>query len=697
MTATEKSTDPAPAEAQTDRPAPSPAAAPAPDEPPKLTIREKLKGGELRQLLPRLRPHRGKVLAATVMLLGSSAAGLVFPRIVGRILDSAFVAGSRAELDRTSLFLIALFAVQAVMNFTQAYLLSVSGEKIIAQLRMDLFGHLMGLPPAFFADRRTGELTSRLGTDVSMLQGVLTMHATELLRQILMLIGALVMLTVTHVYLTLVTLVVVPVVVGTAFFFGKRLRTASQGVMDQVAEASAIAEEAFAQIRVVQSFVREPHERGRYGERIAESVRVALRRSVTRAFFFSIIGFVSLSASVMVLWIGGRMVLTGELTAGTLVSFLLYSAMAASAVGSLGGLWSAYQEAIGAAGRVFELLRSRPNLRDPDAPAVLAKPVRGAVAFEDVWFRYETPDELPKLEFPRPEWQGQVAEPELPRPAGPPDWTLRGIRFRIEPGETVALVGPSGAGKTTIAALIPRFWDVQQGRVSLDGIDVRQLRLADLRDAVGLVPQETLLFSGTVRENIAYGEPDATEAEVHAAARAAHAHEFVQLLQEGYDTRVGERGIKLSGGQRQRIALARAILKDPAVLILDEATSSLDAESEALIEDALNHLLKNRTTLIIAHRLSTVRRADRLLVLEGGRIVEEGSHAALIAAGGLYARLYARQFRDYDRDDAGPLLADEPEPEIVVEKVLTGLERADLEGVVEQDEAEARLARWIIE
>jgi subfamily B ATP-binding cassette protein MsbA len=677
MTATQTSSDPALVPAQTDRPEPSGAPAPAPAAPPKPAFIQKLKGGELRQLLPRLRAHRGKIALATVMLLGSSAAGLVFPRVVGRILDSAFVEGSRAELDRTSLFLIGLFALQAVMNFVQAYLLSVSGEKIIAQLRMDLFGHLLRLPPAFFADRRTGELTSRLGTDVSMLQGVLTMHATELFRQALMLIGALVMLTVTHVYLTLVTLVVVPIVVGTAFFFGKKLRTASQGVMDQVAEASAIAEEAFAQIRVVQSFVREPHEKRRYGDRIGDAVRVALQRSVTRAFFFSVIGFVSFSASVLVLWIGGRMVLSGELTAGTLVSFLLYSAMAASAVGSLGGLWSAYQEAMGAAGRVFELLRSRPNLRDPDAPVTLQTPVRGAVAFDEVWFRYETPDELPQLEFPTPAWQGKVAEVPKPVQAGPPDWTLRGISFRIEPGETVALVGPSGAGKTTIAALIPRFWDAQQGGISVDGTDVRQLRLAELRDAVGLVPQETLLFSGTVRDNIAYGRPDAPDEEVQAAARTAHAHEFIQLLAEGYDTRVGERGIKLSGGQRQRIALARAILKDPAVLILDEATSSLDAESEALIEDALNHLLRNRTTLIIAHRLSTVRRADRLLVLEGGRIVEQGAHAELIAAGGLYARLYSRQFRDYDRDDAGPLLADAPEPE-----------PSDDDGDVRRDEGE---------
>jgi subfamily B ATP-binding cassette protein MsbA len=661
MTSRVQSSDPAPAQAPADRSESVLAAAEPAPTPPKPRLREQLKVGELRQLVPRLRPHRGKLAVATVMLLGSSAAGLVFPRVVGGLMDSAFLDRSMAELDRTALFLLALFAGQAVLNFTQAYLLSLAGERIIGQLRMDLFDRLLSLPPAFFADRRTGELTSRLGTDVSMLQGVLTLHATELCKQLLMLIGALVMLTLTHVKLTLVTLVIVPIVVGSAFFFGKKLRTASQGVMDQVAEASAIAEEAFAQIRVVQSFLGEPHEQARYGDRIRESVRVALRRAVTRGIFFSAIGFVSLSASVLVLWIGGRMVVTGELTAGTLVSFILYSGMAAGAVGSLGGLWSAYQEAVGAAGRVFELLRARPNLRDPDAPVTLPRPVRGEVAFEDVWFRYEAADELPKLDFPQ-QW-GEVKREALPTPTPLPDWTLRGISFRIRPGETVALVGPSGAGKTTIAALIPRFWDAQQGRVSLEGIDVRDLRLADLREAIGLVPQETLLFSGTVRDNIAYGRPDASQEDVVAAARAAHAHEFVQLLADGYDTKVGERGIKLSGGQRQRVALARAILKDPAVLVLDEATSSLDAESEALIEDALNHLLASRTTLIIAHRLSTVRRADRLLVLDAGTIVETGTHAELMASGGLYARLYARQFREHDRDDTGPLLADAPEPE----------------------------------
>lgn len=614
----------------------------------------------MRKLLPRLRPHSSALALATVMLVASTALGLAFPYVVGRIFDGAFLRRNPGALNTIALTLFALLALQAAANFVQSYLLSATGERVIAKLRKDLFGHLLTLPPSFFADRRTGELTSRLGADVQMLQGVLSMAVTSMIQSLLTLVGTVVILFAMQPFLTLVTLAVVPVVVGSGLWLGERLKKNSLGVMDQVAEATAVAEEAFSQIRVVQSFAREDFERGRYGRRMDHAVAVALKRAVTRGLFNSVNAFAVFSASVLVLWLGGRMVLAGTLTPGTLVSFLLYAGSAAGAVGGIGQLWGMYLEAIGAAGRVFEILGARPNLRDPDHPRPLPAPVRGGVEFRDVWFRYEKPTELPLLS----QGGGQVAmaflrmlgaaplESGEAADSGPPEWVLRGVSMRIAPGETVALVGPSGAGKTTLAALIPRFWDVQEGAVCVDGIDIRELRLAELRNAVGLVPQETLLFSGSIRENIGYGRPDAPDPEVVAAAKVAHAHEFIQLLPEGYDTRVGERGIKLSGGQRQRVSIARAILKDPTVLILDEATSSLDTESEALIEDALNHLLRGRTTLIIAHRLSTVRRADRLLVLDAGRIVEEGTHGELLARGGLYARLYARQFRE---DDARPV------------------------------------------
>ncbi|HET9041439.1 MAG TPA: ABC transporter transmembrane domain-containing protein [Gemmatimonadales bacterium] len=578
------------------------------------------KPGRLVRLWPRVRPYRGLLLGASVALVLSSMASLAFPMVVRYLLDAAFVSRDRALLDRIALGLVALFSVQAVLNYAQAYLLSAAGEQAVAGLRRELFGRLLEMPPGFFADRRTGELTSRLSVDIGMLQSVLSHQISEFSRQILALVGGVVLLTWLQPRLTLTALLVAPVVVGTALVFGRRLRTMTTGVQDRVAEATGVAEEAFSQIRTVQSFVQEPAERARYAERVRASVLTALKRAKVRGVFFGMLTFSTFAAIVFVLWQGGLLVLDGRLTAGALVSFLLYTITIAASIGALATSFTTYQEAVGAAERVFEILEMTPAIADPAAPVPLPQPVRGKVAFEGVSFRYQ-------------------ADPSLP-------WTLEDVTLAVAPGEVVALVGPSGGGKTTLVSLLPRFWDVDRGRIAVDGIDIRALKLADLRGAIGIVPQEPALFSGTIRENIAYARPAASDDEVQAAARAAHAHEFIERLPQGYGTLVGERGIKLSGGQRQRVAIARAILKDPAILILDEATSNLDNESERLIEDALEKLLVGRTTLIIAHRLSTVQRADRLLVVDHGRIVEEGTHAELLALGGLYARLYQRQFRD---------------------------------------------------
>jgi len=572
----------------------------------------------LGRLRPRVRPYRAALVGAATLLLLSTGVGLAFPLVVRELLDAAFLAGSGELLDRIALGLLLLFAVQALVNFSQSYLTASVSERVTADLRRDVFDHLVRQPPGYFAFRSVGEFTSRMASDASLLQDLLRFGLPELARQGVFLLGALALVTATNPRLTLVTLTAIPFAVGVGWWFGRRVRHMSTGIQDRVASAVARAEQVFTQIRTVQAFGREGWESRRFGEEVHEARDQGLRRAMARAVLTGTVTFAAFGAIVVVLWEGGRLVLAGALTPGTLVAFLLYAVTISGAITSLAGFYGNLNEAAGAARRIFEILDEPIALTDPPNPVPLPRPLRGVIRYEAVHFRYAS--DLPPV--------------------------LLGIDLEIGAGETVALVGTSGAGKSTLASLLPRFFDVESGRVLVDGTDVRDVRLSELRSAIGIVPQEPMLFAGSIRDNLTYGNGEATLAEVEELAAAAHADGFIRDLPDRYEQMVGERGVTLSAGQRQRIAIARVMLARPRILILDEASSSLDAESERLVQDALGRLMKDRTTLVIAHRLSTVIRADRIVVLDAGRIVDTGGHAELLQRNQVYQRLYQRQFED---------------------------------------------------
>jgi len=573
----------------------------------------------LRRLYSLAWPERWSLGIATVFLIVSSSGSLAFPSAAGSVIDGALNVKTGAvdigRVDRLALGLAVIFAITAVASAFRFFIFSRAGELIVSRLRHELYRTLLTQETAFFDGEKTGELSSRLSSDASVLQTTVTANISLVLRNLVQAIGSVTMLMLTSAKLTLMMLAVVPPVALGAVWYGRRVRKLAKESQDALAKASEVAVESLSGIRTVRSFAAERKEVARYGAAIDGALQLAFRRIKLSSTFFGVASFMAFEAGAFVFWYGARMVANAELTVGSLITFLMYTMQLAFGMSALAELWTDVQRASGAAERIFELLHRKPSI--PSTGGQILDGLKGAVRFEHVQFTY---------------------------PARPDHKVLDDFSLSLDPGEIVALVGPSGAGKSTIASLLYRLYDPLSGTLELDGVPYGKLDPEWLRKQIGVVAQEPLLFSTSIAENIRYGRPDASDADVEHAATLANAHTFISSFPDRYATLVGERGIQLSGGQKQRVAIARAILKNPRILILDEATSALDAESEHLVQEALERLMQGRTTLIIAHRLSTVKDANRVVVLEAGKVVQSGTHAGLVEQEGLYRRLIERQF-----------------------------------------------------
>ncbi|MEL7277521.1 MAG: ABC transporter transmembrane domain-containing protein [Pseudomonadota bacterium] len=569
----------------------------------------------MRGLLPFLRPYTRWIIAAGVTLLITASLTLALPIAVRRVIDG-FLSGSMEQMDAYFGAAILIAAGLAVGTALRYMLVTILGERVVADIRRAVYDRVIGMSPAFYERLMTGEVLSRITTDTTLILTVVSSSISFALRNVLTVMGGLILMLFTSVKMTGLVLLIVPLVLMPILTLGRRLRVLGRENQDRIAESSAQASETLLAAQTVQAYTHEAPSRDRFGGLTEAAFASSKTRIRVRGLLTAIVIFLIFTGIVGVLWLGARDVRAGEMTPGTLVQFLIYSVLVAGSVAALSEIWGELMRAAGATERLVDLLHADDPIEDPEVPAPLPE-ARGALAFEDVSFHY---------------------------PARPGIAALKGATFTVEPGETVAIVGPSGAGKTTIFQLLLRFYDPETGTIRMDGADIRTLAREDMRKRFALVPQEPVIFATTARENIRFGNPDASDAQIEAAARAAAAHDFLSALPDGYDTYVGERGVMLSGGQKQRIAIARAILRDAPVLLLDEATSALDAESERLVQQAVEELSESRTTLVIAHRLATVKKADRIIVMQDGHIVATGTHDGLVAEGGLYARLARLQF-----------------------------------------------------